>query len=291
MIIDVHTHIPTHVDPVPADEERWDTVMRPDKGVRLTNSFDDYLKAMGPVDKALVFGIFQLPGMGPEGVAGFPWRENVNDIAAALAARAPDKVIGFMSVHPEDVRVMEEIDRCVHDLGLRGIKLGPNYQNFDPLGGPARRIYELAQRMGLPIVFHQGTSPVRNAPLRFAHPLVMDEIAIAFPDLKIVMAHLGHPWHADCIAVIRKHPNVYADVSAQFYRPWSFYTGFRLAWEWRVTDKLLFATDWPVTTPEETLRELRNFNNFTRRHNLPEVPNEMFEGIIHRDSLKLLELE
>jgi predicted TIM-barrel fold metal-dependent hydrolase len=53
----------------------------------------------------------------------------------------------------------------------------------------------------------------------------MDEVAMAFPELRIVMAHMGHPWHADTIAVIRKHPHVYADVSANFYRPWQQYQG------------------------------------------------------------------
>jgi hypothetical protein len=51
-------------------------------------------------------------------------------------------------------------------------------------------------------VFHQGTTPMRSAPLRYAHPLVMDDIALAFPELRVVMAHLGHPWQADTIAVI-----------------------------------------------------------------------------------------
>lgn len=289
MIVDVHTHLPTHQDSVPAGEERWDTVMRPDRHIRMTNSFQDYLEAMRPVDRAFVFGIYPRPGSARLG--GFPWGEDVNDLAARVAALAPNKIIGFMSLHPDHPRVMEELERCAHDLKLRGIKLGPNYQNFDPLGRPARRIYEQAQKLGLPIVFHQGTSPMRDAPLRYAHPLVMDEIAIAFPDLKIVMAHMGHPWHADCIAVVRKHPNVFADVSAQFYRPWSFYTGFRLAWEWKVTHKLLFATDWPVTTPEETLRELRGLNSFARQHHLPQVPDDALEGIIHQDALALLGLE
>ena len=109
--------------------------------------------------------------------------------------------------------------RCVGDLGLRGIKLGPNYQDFDPLGSPASAVYEQAQAKGLPILFHGGASPIRSAPLRYAHPLVFDEIAIRFPDLRMVIAHLGHPWQADTLVVIRKHPNVFADLSASFYRP------------------------------------------------------------------------
>ena len=185
---------------------------------------------------------------------------------------------------------MDEMERCVHDLGLRGMKLAPNYQTFEPMGEPAKRVYDYAQRNGLPIVFHQGTAPTPTAPLRYAHPLVMDEIAMAFPDLVVVMAHLAHPWFADCIAVIRKHPNVYADLSGLLYRPWSMYNGLRLAWEWSVFPKLLYASDWPVTDPDEAISSLRNFNKFATKHHLPEVPQDDLEAIIHRDSLELLGL-
>ena len=129
------------------------------------------------------------------------------------------------------------------------------------------------------------------APLMYAHPIAMDELAMDFLDLKIIMAHMGHPWHEDCITVIRKHPNVYADFSGQFYRPWQFYNGMRLAYEWSVLHKLLLASGWPLTTPQETIDSLRNFNDFTQRHSLPEVPSELLESIVQRNALTLLNLD
>ena len=291
MVIDVHTHIPTHFDAVPASEESYNSVMRPDVSVRLNNSFGDYFEDMKPVDKAIAFGVAINPSGSEDDMGVMRGQRETNDTAAALARTYPDKVIGFMSVHPGASDIMEELERCVDDLGLKGIKLAPNYQNFEPLGKDARRVYEFAERRGLPIVFHQGTAPMRAAPLMYAHPLVMDELAIAFPDLKVVMAHMAHPWHEDCIAVIRKHPNVYADVSGQFYRPWQMYNGMRLAYEWSVMHKLLFASDWPLTTPQETIDSLRSFNEFARRYSLPEVPSESFESVIQRDALSLLGIE
>jgi len=289
MIVDVHTHVPTHVDAVPPGEEVWNAAFRPDRTVRVTTTFEDYLKAMEPVDRAVCFGIAMPPDR--PAVIGEKTAERVNNATAALVARAPEKLTGFMSVHPDDPGVLEEMKRAHGDLGLRGLKLGPNYQNFDPLGENAQRVYATAQKMDLPILFHQGTSPVRDAPIRYAHPLVMDEIAMLFPDLRIVMAHMAHPWLEDCLVVVRKHPNVYADVSARFYRPWSFYNGMRYAYEWKVIDKLLFGSDYPVTTPQEEMEALRHLKDFTRKHHLPEVPQELLEGIIHRDSLALLGLE
>jgi predicted TIM-barrel fold metal-dependent hydrolase len=206
-------------------------------------------------------------------------------------ADAPRRRIGFLSVHPDEPGALDEAERCVVDLGLRGIKLGPNYQGFDPLAKAALALYGWAQERKLPILFHQGTSPIRDAPLRYAHPLVMDEIAIRFPELRIVMAHLGHPWQVDTFAVIRKHPHVYADVSAGFYRPWSFYHAMRLATEWNVLEKLLFGSDMPLATPRETIEGLRGVNDPIAGTGMPRVPEERIEDIIHRDALALLGLE
>jgi len=281
MIVDAHTHTPTHVNAVPKEEERWATVNRPDRAVKMTTSYEEYFEAMRPVDRAICFGIAMLHEQ---------LSVDVNNAVAALAAASNGKAIGFMSVHADDPNALDEMERAYHELGLRGLKLGPNYQNFDPVGENACKVYAKAQEMGLPVVFHQGTSPVRDAPIRYAHPLVMDEIAMRFPNLKIVMAHLAHPWLEDCLVVVRKHPNVYADVSARYYRPWSFYNGMRYAYEWAVMDKLLFGTDYPVSTPQENINGLRGLNNFARKHHLPEVPQELLEGIIHRDTLTLLGL-
>jgi hypothetical protein len=209
---------------------------------------------------------------------------------AEFVAAAPTRRLGFLSVHPEVPGAEAELERARTELGLVGIKLGPNYQVFDPLGPAAFRVYELAERHGLPILFHQGASPVREAPLRFAHPLLMDEIAIAFPQLRVVMAHLGHPWQRETIVTIRKHPHVYADVSALFYRPWSFYEGLRLAHEWGALDKLLFGSDFPIATPAETAAGLRAVNAPIAGTALPPVPLDAIEHLIERDPLPLLGL-
>ncbi|MDF1513023.1 MAG: amidohydrolase family protein [Anaerolineae bacterium] len=216
MIIDVHTHTPQYKDVVPEEEIVFDTVARPDRAVKRPVNWSEYMQAMEPVDKAIVFGIAR------EG-------HNPNDATAAFANAYSHKLIGFLSVNPNESDCLDEIARGVFDLGLKGIKLGPNYQNFDPLGEPAFRVYQRAEEMGLPIVFHTGTSPVRTADLDYAHPRHFDRIAIAFPQLHIILAHMAHPWQISTIAVIRKHPHVYADISALFYRPWSFYQ------EWRVS--------------------------------------------------------
>jgi predicted TIM-barrel fold metal-dependent hydrolase len=277
MIIDVHTHTPQYKKDIPENEVVFDTVSRPDRPVKRPVNWAEYMEAMKPVDKAIVFGIARE-------------EHNPNNATAEFVHAFPEKLIGFLSVNPKDSDCLEEIERGVGDLGLRGVKVGPNYQNFDPLGDDAFRVYKRAEELGLPIVFHTGTSPVRNADLDFAHPRHFDRIGIAFPNLHVVMAHMAHPWQISTIAVIRKHPHIYADISALFYRPWSFYNCMLLAQEWGVLHKLLFGTDYLVSTPQENIDALRNPNRIVKGTNLPRISEAGLEEIIYRDSLNLLGL-
>jgi len=95
---------------------------------------------------------------------------------------------------------------------------------------------------------------------------------------------------ADTVTVIRKHPNVYADISAIFYRQWSMYNALRLATEWSVMHKLLLGSDYPIASPQETIEGTRRVNDILEGTKLPRVPEDQIEAIIHRDSLSLLGL-
>jgi predicted TIM-barrel fold metal-dependent hydrolase len=290
MIIDIHTHTPRDKDDVPQEDVVMNAMWRPDAAKSTRPTWKDYIEAMAPVDKAVCFNMAADPRGVRDGDAAFEPAVEVNDTTAEFVRAHQDKLLGFLGVHPHDPNALEEIERATQDLGLVGIKLGPNYQNFDPLGPEAFRIYKRAQELKLPVLFHQGTSPVRFADLDYAHPRHMDRIATAFPNLKVVMAHVGHPWQIDTIVVIRKHPNVYADISANFYRPWSYYNELRLATEWNVLPKLLLGSDFPVATPQETIDSLATVNDIIAGTNLPQVPLGELEKIIDRNSLELLGL-
>ena len=289
MIVDVHTHTPRHRSaetPPAVSNAAW----RPDQTRPTSLTWDEQIAALAVVDRAIVFNIAADP-RDPAGAWDLMYpTPAVNDDTAAFVRAHPDKLIGFLTVHPHDPGALDEIDRATQDLGLRGIKLGPNYQNFDPLGEEAFRVFRRAEELGLPILLHQGTSPNQFADLDYAHPRHIDRVAMAFPRLRLILAHMAHPWQADCIAVIRKHPHVYADISAQFYRPWSYYNAFRLAHEWGAMGKLLFGSDLPVATPGETMDALWRVNDLTEGTQLPPVPEGELEAILHRDSLSLLGL-
>jgi hypothetical protein len=106
----------------------------------------------------------------------------------------------------------------------------------------------------------------------------------------MVIAHLGHPWMAETIVLIRKQPNLYADISALYYRPWQFYNGLMLAVEYGVTEKLLFGSAYPFTTPQSSIAGLKAVNHIVGQSGLPRIPDEVITGILYRDAFKLLEL-
>lgn len=295
MIIDVHTHPPRHRVPVADSVAPLAPPWRPDKTVDIRTTWADYEQAMQGIDRAIAFNIAtypDTPSSEPRSAYDtiFGPAIEINNAVAEFAREHDGRVIGFMSVHPDDPNALSEMDRCFHDLGLRGLKLGMNYQRADLLGREAWAVYARAEQLGLPILFHMGTSPIQLAPLEEAYPLYVDRIAIAFPKLKIVMAHMGHPWQIDTIVVIRKHPNVYADISAIFLRQWSMYNALRLATEWSVMHKLLLGSDYPIASPQETIEGTRRVNDILEGTKLPRVPEDEIEAIIHRDSLSLLGL-
>lgn len=295
MIIDVHTHTPQYRHAVPEGRRHINTAWRPDTARPANYSWTEYRESQSVVDKSIVFGIAWEPGERVGSSAGpgddGDVADTVNDFTATFVRAYPEELIGFMSVHPYDLRAMDEMDRSRVDLGLRGVKLGANYQSYDPLDRRALAIYQYAERHGLPILFHTGTSAVKSAPIPAAHPLIVDEIAMRYPELKIIMAHMGHPWTVDAVVVVRKHANVYTDISGMIFRPYTSYEALIKATEWNVLDKLLFGSDFPIATPAETMARLRGVNDILEGTRMPRVPEDKIEEIIHRDSLALLGLE
>jgi uncharacterized protein len=287
-IVDVHTHTPTHRDVVPADERRTFTGWRTDRPVTTTNTWAEYAEANAAADVAIVFNIAVDDPAAATGIPHDP--ADTNTSTASFVAADPGRRIGFFSVNPLWENVFEEADRC-RELGLVGVKLGPNYQNFDPLCERALDFYAYCERHGLPILFHQGASPIRGAPLRYTYPLVTDEVALRFPELRVVMAHMGHPWGRETVVTIRKHPHVYADVSSIYLRPWVCYESLLAAVEWGTTQKLLLGSDFPIATTAEAIAGLRRVNDIVEGTAMPRIPAEAIEEIIHADALGALGLK
>lgn len=237
--------------------------------------------AMQRVDKAIVFGIR----------AFHSGLSSPNEYIAKYANAHPEKVIGFASVDPTHDNVQETLRHAIDDLKLRGVKLGPIYQNIHPLDERMLPVYEICQSHKLPIMIHQGATFPCRTPLKFALPILLEDVAAQFPRLKMIIAHLGHPWISETIVLIRKQPNFFSDISALYYRPWQFYNALIAAKEYGVMDKLLFGSDFPFSTPAGTIEALCGFNEIVAGTNLPKLSGDDLERLIHSPTLKLLELE
>ena len=128
---------------------------------------------------------------------------------------------------------------------------------------------------------HMGTTFARNAPVDLGRAIHVEPVALRYPELKMILAHMGHPWYEDTIAVVRKQPNVYAEISAIYYRPWQFWNIMITAQEYLITDKIFFGTDFPFSTVEDSLAGIRAVNDVVAGTRLPRVSAEMIEGVIH----------
>jgi predicted TIM-barrel fold metal-dependent hydrolase len=175
-------------------------------------------------------------------------------------------------------------------LKLRGIKLLSMYAGFKPCDRLLDPLWDYATKHHLPVLLHTGTTFVAQAPLECTLPRHLDEVATRFPEVRIIMAHLGHPYEGECIVTARKHPHVYTDISALHYRPWQFYNSLMLVQEYGIWDKVLFGTDYPFTTVNSTLDGLRSLNDMLAGTALPRLSMDAIEKMIYRESLPLLGL-
>jgi predicted TIM-barrel fold metal-dependent hydrolase len=281
MVIDVHSHawqFPQHFG-----EDFVDQANRAKAGghVDLSVRYDDYAASATAVTRTLVFG-------GKARNCGL-W---VDDrYVADYVAAHPDKLIGYLSLDPTQDDWQREMHAGHQELGLRGIKLLPMYAGFRPDDERLDPLWTYAARHQLPVLLHTGTTFISQAVLECTLPRHLDRVAIRFPNVKIVMAHLGHPYEGECVAVIRKHANVYADCSALHYRPFQFYHSLMLVQEYGVWHKVLFGSDYPFTTVNASIAGLRGLNEMLAGTALPRLDTDQIEALIHRDSLTLLRLD
>ena len=210
---------------------------------------------------------------------------------AEYVAAQPDKLIGFLSLDPTQEGWQDELTHGHKTLDLRGIKLLSMYAGFRPDDKLLDPLWQYATDHGLPVLLHTGTTFISQAPLECTLPRHLDVVATRFPKVKIIMAHLAHPYEGECIVVARKHPNVYADISAIHYRPFQFYQSLMLVQEYGVWHKLLFGTDYPFTTINATLDGFFSLNKMLGGSALPRLDESEIEKMIYRDSLPLLGLE
>jgi predicted TIM-barrel fold metal-dependent hydrolase len=287
LIVDCHTHVmwyPDHIGEQFAEEALASKLVKLKRSGGLAyaanlskHSYDskpeDHWKASATADKVVVFGL--------QAKACGVWVPN--ELIAGYQAQHPEKVAGWASVDPNEPDCVEQLEHCVQNLKLRGLKLGPVYQHFDPQDRRHWPLFRKCQQFGIPIMWHQGTTFPSRARLNWGLPLQLEDIAMDFPDLRMIIAHLGHPWETDTIVLIRKCPNVYTDNSAVHYRPWRYWQAMVTAMEYGVEHKILLGSDFPSGTIDHVIDGLRAVNRPVEGTPLPKIPGEVQEMIIHEN--------
>jgi hypothetical protein len=217
-------------------------------------------------------------------VMGFT--REVNDWVANFTSRHRDRLIATGSVNPlHEMSVRDEIRRVL-DLGIGMIKIHPPHQLFAPNAYKRGDLWQLAEiyreceERGVPVMFHTGTSIFPKARNVFADPMPIDDVAIDFPRLKIILAHAGRPMYGEtALFLLRRHRNVHADLSGIPPKALTRYFP-RVA---EMADKVLWGTDWPspgITSPKKNVEDFRalGFPEDVQRKILYDNAARLFSG-------------
>lgn len=283
MIVDCHTHIWESVEQLGRGTGLYQTRVRGRAGARTPSATkQDHLAAAKPVDTTIVLA-FKSHYLG----ADVP-----NAYVANYVRQHPNQLVGFASVDPTRVQdAIDELRKAREVLGLKGVTLWPAAQDFHPSSTVAMRLYNEANRLGMPVMFHQDIIASPSCKMEFARPALLDEAAREFPELRIVISEMGYPWTAETVVLLAKHRNVYADISGLLNHPWQAYNALLAAYQAGVMDALLFGSNFPYNSAAGCIEALYSINQFCHGTNLPTIPREQLRQIVERDALTLLGIE
>ena len=265
MIIDVHTHLNNYHE---------------DRVVSIDDCLDKLLQEMqqNSVDYSLVLTSYKVTEHRPRTAAVIAATEKHDNIFTVAG-------ISFLHYKQRDLR---EIAEFLEAGLIKGLKLYPGYEPFYPYDKRCQVIYDLAMEFDVPVMFHTGDTYSPQGKVRFSHPLNIDDVAVDNPTMKIVMCHIGNPWIRDCMEVVYKNPNVYADVSGLTLGDFSErFEQFMLA---QVKEMLtyageprylLYGTDWPICN-------MKSYLKFMKELKLPEAS---METIMWQNAAKLFKID
>ncbi len=209
-----------------------------------------------------------------------------NEEIAEVANANSDVLIPFASIDPrKGRRGVDEARRLIADHGVRGFKFHPNVQAFFPNDRTAYPLYEVIEEAGLPALFHTGHSGVGSGlpggggvRLKYSNPIHVDDVAVDFPTLKIVLAHPSFPWQDEALSIAMHKPQVYIDLSGwspKYFPPQLVHYANTL-----LRNQMLFGTDYPFLTPDRWLADFDGLG----------IKDEVKPLILKQNAIRLLGL-
>jgi predicted TIM-barrel fold metal-dependent hydrolase len=184
-----------------------------------------------------------------------------NEEVAEVAAQNNDALIPFASIDPAKGKMGAlEARRLIEDYGVRGFKFHPSQQGFYPNDRKAYLLYEVIAAAGLPALFHTGQTGVgagtpggMGVKLKYSNPMFLDDVAVDFPQMPIIMAHPSFPWQDEALSVATHKPTVYIDLSG--WSPKYFPPNLIQYSNTLLKHRVLFGSDYPVITPDRWIAD------------------------------------
>lgn len=277
-MIDVHTHYMSPEHWGPEHERYWRGAYGDGWPVITPDAFDAAMRD-GGVEVAVVFGI-----SGRDSGVFTP-----SSAVRAFIDQLATPAVGFMALDPATPTWRQDLEDGI-EAGMVGVKLYPVLAHFDGRDREHDPFYEALVERRLPVLWHIGATPSSPGRLAHSHPLVIDEVATRHPELRQVIAHLGHPWQRDAVQVLRTNRNVYADISGIWTRPLDGLLALLNAQEWGVVDRLFAGSDYPLWTPREVIDGLHHLASLRLGEELPVVEPATVAAILGSDPLAALSI-
>ena len=274
--IDVHVHVPEPRGDPGAEERQL--VASYFRASSLPQSPDEMYEKYRSLDMmGVIFSIDSETRRGDRYVG--------NDYVAGVVRKYPEQFIGFASVDPwKGALAVQELERAVNELGLRGLKLMPITQAFFPNDQRFYPLWEKCSELGIPALFHTGQTGIGagtpgggGLKLKYSQPLYLDDVAADFPDLTIIMAHPAVPWQEEQLSIALHKANVYIDLSGwspKYFRPALVQYANTI-----LQDKVLFGSDYPLIQPDRWLEDFERLDikEDVRRKILLENARKLFK--------------
>ena len=187
--------------------------------------------------------------------------DELNEAVGKMVAGAPDMYSGYGTVSMEHFRIpraLHQVER-IKELGLHGVSLQPSFFDMAIDARPLYPVYAKANELGLHVALHTGINYTVTYPIRNDQPVQLDQVACDFPDLVLIACHAGWPWVPEMVAVMRKHPTVYAEFGGLAPRyVCEQNTGWEVMFRFMNTllaDQVLHGTDWPVFPMQKAVEQ------------------------------------
>lgn len=215
-------------------------------------------------------------------------RPSVEEIVTVLADDPRTTVIEGLRWRDESRTDLFTMEERIRDGVVKGIKLYPGYDKYAIDDPSLESVFRIAEKYQVPVMIHCGDTYAKDAKVRQAHPLLVDDVAVDYPDVNFVICHLGNPWFLDTAEVLYKNDNVYADISGltlgDFTHEYERYMVQRvqdlILYMGDPGSQIMYGSDWPLV----------GMGTYVKFFESLELPADAREGMAWRTAAKLFKI-